>query len=677
MRLVKRRSNAFNSLCTFFETPYARLLFHITSFAYLELLFRIWIYHSLLSIGVLYSLLYAIPAGTLVFLLSSFFPLKINKLLSWLLILVFTLMYVTQVVYRSVFHTFLSLYSITGTGQVLQFWQQILGAILKSLPIIIPMFVPLVVMLLFGLKKFRFYPLVWRYLSVSLVFLCVMQILPLLFMKMAGNQLYSPYDLYFRTSAPELSMQKLGMLTTVRLDFQRLVFGFDPPQNFPVAKPMPQPQTEVTTPREEQSEGEPTLPIQPPVYLPNIIDIDFNSLIKKEKNKTIKNMHSYFASVQPSMKNEYTGMFKDCNLILITAEAYSHYVIDEDLTPTLYMMANQGFKFDNFYNPVWGVSTSDGEYVACTGLLPKAGVWSFFRSHKNHLPFVMGNQFLNQGYTSRAYHNHTYSYYERDKSHPNMGYIYKGVGNGLNVTKQWPESDLEMIDVTTPEYINDEKFNVYYMTVSGHLNYSFYGNQMANKNREFVDALPYSEPVKAYLACNIELDRALELLIERLEQAGVADKTVIAMSADHYPYGLTMENLGELAGHPVEKNFELYKSSLILWKKGMEPITIDRICSSLDIIPTLSNLFGLEYDSRLLMGQDILSDSPPLIIFGNRSWITDRVRYNAPANTLERLTAEPLPKNYVSEINRIVNDKFTYSASILDKNYYRLVVPQK
>ncbi|MDD2362498.1 MAG: sulfatase-like hydrolase/transferase [Oscillospiraceae bacterium] len=665
-----------DSSCAFFKTPYARLLFHIASFAYLELLFRIWIYRSLFSIGTLYSVLYAIPAGILIFVLSSFFPLKINRFLSWALILIYTLIYATQVVYHSVFHTFLSLYSLTGTGQVLQFWQQILTAILKSLPIIIPMFVPLAVMLLFGLKKFRFYPLIRRYLCISIALFIVMHFFPLLFMNITGNQIYSPYDLYFRTSAPELSMQKLGMLTTMRLDFKRLIFGFNPPKNNPAPKPLPQPSEEDSTPSSgEQSEGQPTHPADLHVYRPNVMDIDFNSLIAKEKDKTIKNMHGYFASVQPTVKNKYTGLFKDCNLIFITAESYSHYVVDKDLTPTLYMLANQGFKFDDFYNPVWGVSTIDGEYVACTGLLPKSGVWSLFRSYKNHLPFAMGNQFSRLGYSSRAYHNHTYSYYERDKSHPNMGYDYKGVGNGLNITKQWPESDLEMVDVTTPEFINDKKFHVYYITVSGHLNYSFYGNQMANKNRKFVDALPYSEPVKAYLACNIELDRALKLLIERLEQAGVADKTVIAMSADHYPYGLTKENLDELAGHPVENNFELYKSSLILWKKGMTPITIDRVCSSLDIIPTLSNLFGLEYDSRLLMGQDIMSDSPPLVIFGNRSWITDKACYNAPADSLERITDDPLPENYAHEINKIVNDKFTYSALVLDRDYYRLVVP--
>ena len=78
-----------------------------------------------------------------------------------------------------------------------------------------------------------------------------------------------------------------------------------------------------------------------------------------------------------------------------------------------------------------------------------------------------------------AYHNHTYTYYGRHISHPNLGYVYKGLGNGLDVKESWPESDLEMIEKTVPEYMNSQPFHTYYMTVSGHMQYSFTGNYIA------------------------------------------------------------------------------------------------------------------------------------------------------------------------------------------------------
>jgi lipoteichoic acid synthase len=321
------------------------------------------------------------------------------------------------------------------------------------------------------------------------------------------------------------------------------------------------------------------------------------------------------------------------------------------------------------------VSTSDGEYVACTGLIPKSGVWSFARSAENYLPFVMGNQFKKLGYPAKAYHDHSYSYYKRNISHRNMGYDYKAVGNGLEVKKTWPESDLEMIDVTAGEYIGQQPFHTYYMTVSGHLEYNFGGgNYIAKKNKDLVAGLALSDPSKAYIAGNLELEFAMKALIDKLEAAGIADKTVIAISPDHYPYGLPRECIDELAGHKVENNFELYKSTFILWKKGMEPVLVDKPCSSLDINPTLSNLFGLEYDSRLLMGSDILSDTPAMVVFSNRSWITDRVKYNSVTNTAVFADGTEKDTDYIDAVDKVVDDKFKYSAKILDMDYYKHVI---
>jgi phosphoglycerol transferase MdoB-like AlkP superfamily enzyme len=402
----------------------------------------------------------------------------------------------------------------------------------------------------------------------------------------------------------------------------------------------------------------------------NTMNIDFDSLIAQEKDPTILSMHKYFAAVEPTKKNSYTGLFKGCNLIMLTAEGFSPYAVDPELTPTLYKMVKEGFEFKNFYNPVWGVSTSDGEYVACTGLIPKEGIWSFARSGENYMPFVMGNQFNKLGYLTKAWHDHTYTYYKRNISHPNMGYDYKGVGNGLEIKKTWPESDLEMIEATAPEYIGQPPFHTYYMTVSGHLQYNFGGNYIAKKNRKYVEGLPYSSSSKAYIACNMELEFAMKALLEKLEAAGTAENTVIAISPDHYPYGLSRECIDELAGHKVEENFELYKSTLIIWKKGMEPVAVDKPCCSLDIIPTLSNLFGLEFDSRLLMGRDILSDTPPLVIFSNWSWITDRARLNSVTNRTEFTDGTEKDADYVKRINRIMGERFKYSAKILETDYY-------
>jgi len=340
-----------------------------------------------------------------------------------------------------------------------------------------------------------------------------------------------------------------------------------------------------------------------------------------------------------------------------------------------YPMANNGYVFNNFYNPVWGVSTSDGEYVATTGLIPKAGVWSLPVSGENYMPYTMGNHLRPLGYKTLAFHNHTYSYYKRNISHPNMGYDYYGVGNGLVMDNRWPRSDLQMMEITVDRYIDSQPFHTYYMTVSGHLLYTFTGNSMAAKNKAVVENLPYSSNVRAYLATQVEFDRAMEYLLKRLREAGIADKTLIAISADHYPYGLQPEEINELAGFTVDKTFEQYRSKFILYVDGMEsPVVIDKPVSSLDIIPTIANLMGLDYDSRLYMGQDMFSDNQPLIIFVDRSFITEKGRYSAKTKTFYWNDGYAEDEQYVKNMIKYVNAKFFYSAKILEQDYYQIVL---
>jgi arylsulfatase A-like enzyme len=707
-------SKSIGILSSFYR-EYWLLCFFILLIMYLELLYRVWIFRDL-SFDYFFALIFAVSGGAAIYILVSLFPLKLAKKVSALATLILTILYGVQLIYFCIFRTPFSLISLGAAGDVVQFWDIVLEAIWKNAVAVVLLFLPFVGQLVFG-KHLVYYIKKQLELNMVLAFCILSFSLSVACVALTGDGPTSQYTLYFDVFSPELSVNRLGVLTTVRLDVERLVeaalqdavagnvlaaenSGNDEPDGSDgdgdvmdignssgsgivvgssggnagnqtgdgIGEQGPE-QSEDSDPT---GADEPAKPVKP--Y--NVMEIDFETLMASGEKDPLYPMHKYFSTVEPTATNEYTGMFAGCNLIMFTAEGFSPYAVSPELTPTLYKMINEGFVFNNFYNPVWWVSTSDGEYVACTGLMPKSGVWSMARSGSNYMPFAMGNQLRKLGYTTKAYHNHTYTYYKRDVSHPNLGYDYKGVGNGLEVKKTWPESDLEMIDVTFDEYGGQQPFHAYYMTVSGHMNYNFFGNHMASKNKQYVDHLPYSDEAKAYIACNLELEFAMKSLMDKLEAAGIAENTVIVLSPDHYPYGLERDKLNELAGHEVESNFELYKSTLIIYKKGMEPVVVDKPCASLDIIPTVSNLFGLEYDSRLLMGTDILSSTPPLVIFSNRSWITDRAMYNSQKNKVTFLDGTQEDKEYVKKVNRIVADKFKFSTKILETDYYGKVLKE-
>ena len=150
---------------------------------------------------------------------------------------------------------------------------------------------------------------------------------------------------------------------------------------------------------------------------------------------------------------------------------------------------------------------------------------------------------------------------------------------------------------------------------------------------------------------------------------------MIVLSGDHYPYGLTDEEYSELLGHPVDPVFEIYENTLIVWNSQMgKPVTIDKYCSSLDIMPTLANLFGLEYDSRLLAGRDILSDAPGLVIFSNYSFITEQGKYDSTMDLFECWDGSAPDETYLDQALAEVQNRVAYSVAILDHDYYRVAL---
>lgn len=627
---------------------------------YLELIYRIFIVGNFFSLNTLSVILFSMTWMAITALIVGLFNEKVNRIISYFILFFYTLITLAQIVYYNFYDSIFSFFSLTtGTGQVMQFWQMILEVIARIWYVFALTLVPLILYYIFNKKIFKFNKLRLKDILLNLVLLVFSLTMILVEVTYDNKGVYSLNRLIYKTHAPMLTINKTGLWSMQIIDLYRYIFGFE--EEVEVS-------TVEETPEKVELEKEKEY---------NKIDIDFESLIEKESNSTVKNMHKYFSSVVPSEKNKYTGLFKDKNLIFITAEAFDTIAIDKDITPTLYKMANNSYIFTNYYQPLYPVSTSDGEYTNLISLIPKEGVWSFYKSSKISMPMGFGTMFKNEGYTSYGFHNHTYKYYDRHLSHPNIGLSYIGCGNGLEKKmncKRWPNSDYEMIEATTDYYLNDEKpFATYYMTVSGHLNYNFYGNSMSARNKNKVKNLKYSDAIKAYYAAQIELDKAMELLLKKLEEKGVLDDTLIIMGPDHYPYGLTQKQMNEVSNIDRSNKFENYHTTLIMYNPSIEKTVIDKTISGLDLLPTIYNLYGIEFDSRLLMGRDIFSDSEHIVILSDRSWITEAGRYNSVTRKFTKTTEEEIDDDYIDRINSIVNNRFSMSALILDNNYYKKV----
>ncbi len=613
-----------------------------------ELFFHIYVFKGL-SLRFLNALGFTLAWAAFLTLLSHLWKSRLaNQITRFVLLAILLLIFSVQTVYFHIFGSLLSLSYVGMGGEAIgNFTGIVIDALLRCSPC-----------LLFYLLAFAALALLTRFGVLDCErakledWLLMMSCGVLIFALSVPQNAESDRGAVYHDTLPSTDRQAeyFGLLTAERLELLRLG---------DTHAALGSPDIDL------QGGGEAGAPR-------NIIEaIDFDALDAATDDPDLLALNSYFSGLSGTARNEYTGMFQGYNLIQICAESYTPYLVDPELTPTLYKLTHEGIVFDNFYNSFPSITTN-GEYSLCMGLMPDMGRTGFVSSIYNYLPFCLGNAFHDTAAVTLAYHNNIANYYSRDRSHPNMGYDFRAIGTGLDMERQKPTSDREMMEKSVDDYIGHEPFVVHYMTYSGHFPYNFTANQMSIKNQDRVAGLDCSEELKAFYACQLELEDAMTYLLQRLEEAGIAERTVIVLTGDHYPYGLSDENYAALAGDAANDPFWKFHSSFVCWSGSVkEPIHVDSFCCTQDILPTILNLFGMEYDSRLLAGTDALADCTHIALLYDGSFLTKDLLYDSASGQITWLTPEEdLPEGYGVKLIAAAKNLFAVSKNILYSDYY-------
>lgn len=604
--------------------------------------------------GLILKILFSLQISlffSFIFLFNKRWRLFLN-----ILIFILPVIYITQYIYFDTFNSFLTIDLIFNSVQLVSFLSQVISLLISNIFIILLFLVPVFLYFIFY-KKIKLNKV--NLLLIIFIFQFV-YLFSLFYIDLDKEEdIYSIKNLYHNINSNIDNLKEFGVLTTIRLDIQRTLFSFK----------------EKSLYKYEDSDGNIKI-LDIEKY--NMIDIDFDSLIGEETNDEIKEIHNYIKYQEPTSKNEYTGIFEGKNVIFVMGESFSSISINEELTPTLYKIANSGFKFNNFYTPLFPVSTSDGQYITDTSLIPIEGKYSMTESSSKYLPYSYGNVFSDLGYNTYAYHNYDYDFYDRNDYFKSIGFDnYLGCGNGLEKRIDCSikfSSDYEMVKETINDYVNDEKFFTYYVTMSGHMNYDDSNNNVV-KNWKRVEGLSYSEKARGYLATQIELDKALEEMIRVLKENDRLDDTVIVLVGDHNPYGLSEDDVRSLSLYDIDDyDIDKYHMPFIVYSEGMKEVEVNKYGSNLDVLPTMLNLFGITYDSRLLMGKDILSDSKSFVVFSNRSFINDYGIYNSRSDVFKSF--DGINKDYSSYVKSVKEEiylKYRYSRLMLLNDYYKYI----
>ena len=629
-----------------------------------------------------YPAAFGFAFGLLISAFVHLFPPKAVRVISIIGTIVLCFFYGMMIIIYNSYGAFMTINTIkANAGNVAGgFFKMMMLAILSNWYVVILCLLPVAFYCIFGKKTFRPHRYRWPMAVVMVVVSLLLFAVTSIFA--ATGKTAARYDKQYNFSS---AVQTFGLTCGIRLNgaYASRTAGFtviDHP-------------TEDTAETETDENGQPvetTAAAQTPkTYGKNIMDIDFAGLAASTSNQDWKSLDEYVQTVPASNQNEYTGLFKGKNLILITAEAFYDGFVDPNLTPALYRLLHNGFYFSDYYQPAWGGSTITGELSNVLGLAPTNSVDTIYETIGHNNYFTMGNQLQRLGYYNIAYHDGDYNYYDRDTTHENLGYgEWMGIGNGLeDITNGWPGDELTF-DATMDTYLDLQPFSIYYMTVSGHCTYDG-DDYKVDLYYDLVNSYypDLMETTKYFICYQMQLEDAFKVMLDKLEKAGIADDTVIVMTTDHYPYGLaygafgnTEDYLSDLYGHATDEDWDRDESGLIIWCGSLEHENknlakeISTPVTSLDILPTLSNLFGLEYDSRLLVGRDVFSNTEPLVFWLDYTWKTDKGLYDSyyeefyPADDVEM--SEEEQETYVDRITQTVINKINYSRAAVSSDYF-------
>lgn len=372
-------------------------------------------------------------------------------------------------------------------------------------------------------------------------------------------------------------------------------------------------------------------------------------------------LDAYYASIEPDPDNEMTGIFKGKNLIMIQLEAIDTWLINETCMPNLLAVQEQSLDFTNNFAPMYlAAGTFNTENLANTGMVSPAVGGSITMYSRNAYPLSAAHLFEQEGYTANSFHGSPGTVYDREVIHKNWGYLkYHGY---QQMHLQDYSYDSQLMDAFELFTSHDHPFFSFIITISGHGPYkdSKVSNTWYDK---FAAILPEGtdEMVIHAYAHAYETDLFIGALMERLEAEGFLDNTVLVFYADHYDYYVVDDQIIMQQKNVTDSNM-IQSTPFFIYSKDTAPQKITKVTSTVDILPTVVNLFDLNTDGRYYMGNDAFSDNGGYVIFADTSWYD--------GTTYWRAGIDPADTQEIVDRNLEVQDRMNMSKNALLVNYF-------
>ena len=626
----------------------------------LEIFFKVIMGLSVFNWSVLRIFLGCIILSNIISLLISFLKRKYANIIVCVLLFLLGILFTAQGGMRNYLGTYMSL----GTASQAHAIEYFIGDFFTSLnPWFYMLFIiPILYVLYFIFldKKFIDKSLKYKYNVVRCITVfvtiitCGLYYGTINFSFMQDKmQIVSNKELYKNPSMQNIAVSQYGLLGYEFLDIKSLVIKHE--------------QTAETFAKYE--------PKEVTNYSRTIDDTAWDALQETETNKDYKTLNSYFMSKEITSKNDYTGMFKGKNLIVLMIESGSNVLKDyPEYFPNFAKLYNNGWSWENAFSPRNSCSTGNNEMTGITSLYTINNTCTINTYKDNTYYESLFNLFNRANYHTSSYHDYTDHFYYRSIYHPNMGsqnyYDVNKLGIKLGSEYQpWP-SDVELIEKAVPHFINEDKYMAWLTTVSSHMTYKN-SSKTGDMYLDLYKDEDWDMTAKRYMSKLKIVDNDIGELLQELEDNGKLEDTVIMLFADHYPYGLSNDAFSEIAKYDTSSNGDTDRTPFIIYNPSLEAKKFDDYTTFINILPTLANLFALDYDPRLYGGTDLLSDSyEGIVVFADGSWRTDKAYYDATKSKINYIGADKYTDEEIISINTKVKNEMKMDNLAIKTNYF-------
>ena len=402
-----------------------------------------------------------------------------------------------------------------------------------------------------------------------------------------------------------------------------------------------------------------------------------------EQAQAQEEIECYFDNRPASSENAMTGLLAGKNVVLVLMESMDDWMIGQH-TPTIAKLMEEGINFTSFYTPVFGgIRTFNTEFTINIGFFLSSQGGYAFDYVTNSYPQSLANRLREAGYSAKTFHYNDPTFYSRGEFSPAMGYEeYVCYADFVTETDEKTRKNLLYDDLLLfdnkdlkADFFREGQPNLnFVITRSAHLSYKY--NEVLSywglkKYPEYRGLTGNEETDCAYLKAKL-VDDFFARMLEELAEEGRLENTVIIGVTDHYTYGYKdMDSLLQLSG--VEENILLEKTPCFIWSPGLEPMEVEKVLNTSDLLPTVLNLLGVEspYD---YIGHDAFDTTyDGYVPFSNGSWICGNIAYDSGIQKVISISGEQQTVTGVfqKEMAEKVQEFIRINNLILESDYYK------